>query len=69
MRRRLIIICVKNDIEIVKHIDKLVDFDQYKKEKHYLNFLIKILKKKQHTLLDVEVKIHLLMINIIGMAI
>jgi len=46
MRRRLIIICVKNDIEIVKHIDKLVDFDQYKKEKTLSELLNKNFEKK-----------------------
>jgi len=32
MRKRLFILGVKNDTEIVKHIDKLLDFDEYKKE-------------------------------------
>ena len=29
MRKRLIIMCVRNDTELVKHIDKLLDFSEY----------------------------------------
>ena len=32
MRKRLIIIGIRNDTEILHHIDKLLDFDEYKKE-------------------------------------
>jgi len=32
MRKRLIIVCVRNDTEIVKHLDKLLEFDEYKKD-------------------------------------
>lgn len=46
MRKRLIIICVKNYIKIVKHIDKLLDFDEYKKEKTLSELLNKNFEKK-----------------------
>ena len=31
MRKRLIIIGIRNDTELINHIDKLLDFDEYKK--------------------------------------
>lgn len=32
MRKRLIIVGVRNDTELINHIDKLLDLDEYKKE-------------------------------------
>ena len=32
MRKRLIIVGIRNDTELAKHIDKVLDFDEYKKE-------------------------------------
>lgn len=46
MRKRLIIVGVRNDSEIVKHIDKLLDFDEYKKETTLTELLGKNFEKK-----------------------
>jgi len=46
MRKRLIIIGIRNDLEIVKFIDKLLDFDEYKKETTLSEFLGKNFEKK-----------------------
>jgi DNA (cytosine-5)-methyltransferase 1 len=46
MRKRLIIVGVRNDTEIVKHIDKLLDFDEYKKEKTLTELLSRNFEKK-----------------------
>ena len=46
MRKRLIIIGVRNDTEIVTHIDKLLDFDEYKKETTLSELLGKNFEKK-----------------------
>jgi site-specific DNA-cytosine methylase len=46
MRKRLIIIGIRNNIEIVKHIDKLLDFEEYKKEKTLTEFFGKNFEKK-----------------------
>jgi DNA (cytosine-5)-methyltransferase 1 len=46
MRKRLIIIGVRNDTDLVKHIDKLLNFDEYKKEKTLSELLGKKFDKK-----------------------
>jgi DNA (cytosine-5)-methyltransferase 1 len=46
MRKRLFIIGVRNDTEIVKHIDKLLDLDEYKKEKTLSELLGRKFEKK-----------------------
>lgn len=46
MRKRLIIIAIRNDIELVKHIAKLFDFDEYKKETTLTEFFGKSFAKK-----------------------
>ena len=46
MRKRLIIIGVRNDTELVKHIDKLLNFDEYKQEKTLSELLGKKFEKK-----------------------
>lgn len=46
MRKRLIIIGIRNDTEIVKHIDKLLNFDEYKKETTLTELLGKNFEKK-----------------------
>ena len=46
MRKRLIIIGIRNDIEIIKYIDKLLDFNEYKKEVTLSEFLGKNFEKK-----------------------
>ena len=46
MRKRLIIIGVRNDTELVKHIDKLLNFDEYKQEKTLSELLGKNFEKK-----------------------
>jgi len=46
MRKRLIILGIRNDSEIIKHINKLLDFDEYKKEKTLTEFLGKNFEKK-----------------------
>jgi site-specific DNA-cytosine methylase len=46
MRKRLIIIGVRNDTEMIKHIDKILDFNEYKKEKTLTEFLGKNFEKK-----------------------
>ena len=46
MRKRLFIIGVRNDTKIVKHIDKLLDFDEYKKETTLTELLGKNFEKK-----------------------
>ena len=38
MRKRLIIVGIRNDIEMCKHIDKILNFDEYKKEKTLSEF-------------------------------
>lgn len=46
MRKRLFILGVRNDSKIVTHIDKLLDFDKYKKEKTLTEFLGKTFEKR-----------------------
>lgn len=46
MRKRLFIIGIKNDIEIIENINKLLDFDKYKKEISLTEFFNKQFKKK-----------------------
>jgi len=46
MRKRLIIVGIRNDDVNVKHIDKLLDFDEYKKETTLAEFLCKNFEKK-----------------------
>jgi len=46
MRKRLIIIGIRNDIEIIKYIDKLLDFNEYKKEVTLSEFFGKNFEKK-----------------------
>jgi site-specific DNA-cytosine methylase len=46
MRKRLIIVGIRNDTEIVKHIDKLLQFDEYKKETTLTQLLGKNFEKK-----------------------
>ncbi len=45
MRKRLIIIGIKNDSNMVKNINKLLDFDEYKKETTLSNFFNKNFQK------------------------
>jgi DNA (cytosine-5)-methyltransferase 1 len=46
MRKRLIIVGIRNDTEIVKRIDKLLQFDEYKKETTLTELLGKNFEKK-----------------------
>jgi DNA (cytosine-5)-methyltransferase 1 len=46
MRKRLFIIGIRNDTALVKHIDKLLDFDEYKKESTLTELLGKKFEKK-----------------------
>ena len=46
MRKRLIIIGIRNNAEIIKHIDKLLNFDEFKKEITLSEFLGKNFEKK-----------------------
>lgn len=46
MRKRLIIVGIRNNTEIVKHIDKVLNFDEYKKETTLTEFLGKNFEKK-----------------------
>ena len=46
MRKRLIIVGVRNDTEIVNHMDDLLDFDEYKKDKTLTELLGKNFEKK-----------------------
>ena len=46
MRKRLIIVGVRNDTELIKHIDKLLDLDEYKKETTLTELLGKNFEKK-----------------------
>jgi len=46
MRKRLIIVGIRNDTELIKHIDKLLDFDEYKKETTLTELLGKNFEKK-----------------------
>lgn len=46
MRKRLIIIGVRNDAELVEHIDKLLNFDEYRQEKTLSELLGKKFDKK-----------------------
>ena len=46
MRKRLIIVGVRNDIELIKHIDKLLDLDEYKKETTLTELLDKNFEKE-----------------------
>jgi len=46
MRKRLIVIGVRNDIELVNHIDKLLDFSEYKKNFTLTELLGKNFTKK-----------------------
>jgi DNA (cytosine-5)-methyltransferase 1 len=45
MRKRLIIIGVRNDTALARHIDKLLDFDEYKKESSMTDLLGKNFEK------------------------
>ena len=46
MRKRLIIIAVRKDTSLTQNIDKLIDFDEYKKEVTLSDFLGKNFEKK-----------------------
>ena len=46
MRKRLIIIGVRNDTELVKHVDTLLNFDAYKQDKTLSELLGKKFEKK-----------------------
>jgi DNA (cytosine-5)-methyltransferase 1 len=46
MRKRLIIVGVRNDIALINHIDKLLDLDEYKKETTLTELLGKNFEKK-----------------------
>ena len=46
MRKRLIIVGIRNNTEIVKHIDKVLNFDEYKKETTLTELLGKNFEKK-----------------------
>ena len=46
MRKRLIIVGIRNDTEIVKYIDKILNFDEYKKETTLTQLLGKSFEKK-----------------------
>ena len=46
MRKRLFIVGVRKDIEMEKHIDKILNFDEYKKEKTLTEFFGKNFKKE-----------------------
>ena len=46
MRKRLIIIGIRNNTELIKYIDKLLDLDEYKKELTLTEFFGKNFKKK-----------------------
>ena len=46
MRKRLIIVGVRNDTELINHIDKLLDLDEYKKETTLTELLGKNFEKK-----------------------
>lgn len=46
MRKRLIIVGIRNNTEIVKHIDKVLNFDEYKKEITLTELLGKNFEKK-----------------------
>ena len=45
MRKRLFIIGIKNDTNLVKYVDKLLDLDEYKKEKTLTEFFGKNFEK------------------------
>jgi len=46
MRRRLFIVGVRKDSEMIRHVDKLLEFEEYKKEKTLSEFLGKNFEKK-----------------------
>lgn len=46
MRKRLFILGVRNNCEVLQHIDKLLDFDEYKKESTLTELLGKNFEKK-----------------------
>ena len=46
MRKRLITVGIRNNTEIVKHIDKVLNFDEYKKETTLTELLRKNFEKK-----------------------
>jgi len=46
MRKRLIIVGIRNDAELVNHIDRVVDFDEYKKETTLSDLFGKAFEKK-----------------------
>jgi DNA (cytosine-5)-methyltransferase 1 len=46
MRKRLIILGVRNDLSIVNHIEKMLNFDEYRKETTLTNFFGKQFEKK-----------------------
>jgi DNA (cytosine-5)-methyltransferase 1 len=46
MRKRLFIVAVRNDIEMVKYTDKILDLDEYKKEKTLTELFGKNFEKK-----------------------
>lgn len=46
MRRRLFIIAIRNEDEIIKYFDKIMDFDEYRKEKTLTEFLGKNFVKR-----------------------
>jgi hypothetical protein len=41
MRKRLIIVGVRKNTELINHIDKLLDLEDYKKETTFTDFLVK----------------------------
>lgn len=46
MRKRLFIIGIRNDIDLVRYIDKILDFEEYKKEVTLTEFFGKHFEKK-----------------------
>jgi len=46
MRKRLFIVAIRNDTEIVKHIEKILDLDEYKRETTLSELLGKKFEKK-----------------------
>jgi hypothetical protein len=50
MRKRIFIVGIRKDIELVKHIDKILDLDEYKNEKTLSQLLGKNFEKKYNPL-------------------
>jgi hypothetical protein len=52
MRKRLFIVGVRNDTDL-KHVNKLLDLDEYRRETTLSELLVKILRKTRLTLFGV----------------